>query len=57
VIGPTATRTDALTKSIFIMGAEEGIAFINGIEDVDAIVVKPDGKVLYSRGLASPAGD
>jgi FAD:protein FMN transferase len=54
VIGPTATRTDALTKSIFIMGAEEGIAFVNGIEDVDAVVVKPDGKVLYSRGLAPP---
>ncbi|MGQ0835816.1 MAG: FAD:protein FMN transferase [Gammaproteobacteria bacterium] len=54
VIGPTATRTDALTKSIFIMGAEEGIAFINGIEDVDAVVVKPDGKVLYSRGLEAP---
>jgi len=56
VIGPTATRTDALTKSIFIMGAEEGIAFIDGIEDVDAVVVKPDGKVLYSRGLEAPAG-
>lgn len=56
VIGPTATRTDALTKSIFIMGAEEGIAFINSIEDVDAVVVKPDGKVLYSRGLEPPGG-
>jgi FAD:protein FMN transferase len=56
VIGPTATRTDALTKSIFIMGAEEGIAFINGIADVDAVVVKPDGKVLYSRGLQPPEG-
>jgi FAD:protein FMN transferase len=56
VIGPTATRTDALTKSIFIMGAEEGIDFINRIDDVDAVVVKPDGKVLYSRGLAPPAG-
>jgi FAD:protein FMN transferase len=55
VIGPTATRTDALTKSIFVMGAEEGMAFINGIEDVDAVVVKPDGKVLYSRGLEEPA--
>lgn len=54
VIGPTAMRTDALTKSIFIMGAEEGIAFIDGLEDVDAIAVKPDGKVLYSKGLAPP---
>jgi FAD:protein FMN transferase len=55
VIGPTATRTDALTKSIFIMGAEDGIAFIDTLEDVDAIAVTPDGHVLYSAGLAPPA--
>jgi FAD:protein FMN transferase len=54
IIGPTATRTDALTKSIFIMGAEEGIALIDSLGDVDAIVVKPDGKVLYSAGLVTP---
>ena len=57
VIGPTATRTDALTKSIFIMGAEEGIEFINGIEDVDAVAVTPDGRVLYSKGLEPPGKD
>jgi thiamine biosynthesis lipoprotein len=54
VIGPNATRTDALTKSIFIMGAEDGIALIESLGDVDAVVVKPDGKVLYSAGLAPP---
>jgi FAD:protein FMN transferase len=55
VIAPTATRTDALTKSVFIMGAEEGIAFINTLPDVDAVAVAPDGKVHYSNGLAPPA--
>jgi thiamine biosynthesis lipoprotein len=55
VIAPTATRTDALTKSVFIMGAEEGIAFINTLPDVDAVAVSPDGKVHYSKGLAPPA--
>jgi thiamine biosynthesis lipoprotein len=54
VISGTATRTDALTKSVFIMGAEEGIAFINTLPDVDAVAVAPDGKVSYSRGLAPP---
>ncbi len=54
VISGTATRTDALTKSVFIMGAEEGIAFINTLPDVDAVAVAPDGKVTYSRGLAPP---
>jgi thiamine biosynthesis lipoprotein len=54
IIGPNATRTDALTKSVFVMGAEEGIAFINTVTDVDAVAVAPDGKVYYSKGLAPP---
>jgi thiamine biosynthesis lipoprotein len=54
VIAPTATRTDALTKSVFVMGAEDGIRFIDTLDDVDAIAVTPDGKVVYSKGLAPP---
>ncbi|HUK02553.1 MAG TPA: FAD:protein FMN transferase [Steroidobacteraceae bacterium] len=54
IIGPYATRTDALTKSVFVMGAKEGIAFINTIKDVDAIAITPDGKVWYSQGLEPP---
>jgi thiamine biosynthesis lipoprotein len=54
VITDTATRSDALTKSVFIMGAEAGIAFINTLPDVDAIAIDPSGKVHYSRGLAPP---
>jgi FAD:protein FMN transferase len=54
VIAPTATRTDALTKSVFIMGAQAGIEFINTLPDVDAVAVAPDGKVYYSKGLAPP---
>ena len=50
VISGNATRTDALTKSVFIMGPEEGIAFINTLTDVDAVAVAPDGKVFYSKG-------
>ena len=54
IIAPTATRTDALTKSVFVLGAADGIAFIDTLEDVDAIAVTPEGKVLYSKGLAPP---
>jgi FAD:protein FMN transferase len=55
IISGTATRTDALTKSVFIMGPEEGIKFIDTLADVDAVAVAPDGKVFYSKGLAPPA--
>lgn len=54
LIGPTALRTDALTKSIFVLGPEEGLALIETLGDVDAVVVTPAGKVLYSQGLAPP---
>ena len=55
IISGNATRTDALTKSVFIMGPEEGIAFIDTLPDVDAVAVSPEGKVFYSKGLAAPA--
>jgi len=57
IIGPYATRTDALTKSVFVMGAKEGIDFINTLPDVDAVAITPDKKVWYSKGLAPPDKD
>jgi FAD:protein FMN transferase len=55
IIGPYATRTDALTKSVFVMGAKAGIEFINTLSDIDAVAVTPDRKVWYSKGLENPA--
>jgi thiamine biosynthesis lipoprotein len=54
VIGPDATTTDGLSTSVFVMGPERGIALIERLGDVDAVIVKNDGKVLYSSGLAPP---
>jgi FAD:protein FMN transferase len=54
IIGPYATRTDALTKSVFVMGVAEGIAFINGLSGIDAVAITPDRKVWYSKGLEKP---
>jgi thiamine biosynthesis lipoprotein len=54
VIASTATRTDGLTKTVFILGPREGLAFINGLDDADAIIIAADGKVSYSNGLAPP---
>jgi FAD:protein FMN transferase len=54
IIGPYATRTDALTKSVFVMGVKEGIEFINTLPDIDAVAVTPDRKIWYSKGLEKP---
>ena len=54
IIGPTATRTDGLSKTAFVLGPEKAIEIYNRLDDIDAVLVTPDGKVLYTKGLAPP---
>ena len=51
VIAPTATRTDGLSKTAFVLGPDEAIRIYNGLPDVDAILVALDGRILYTKGL------
>lgn len=55
VIGPDATSTDALSTTVFILGAEKGLKLINTMDDMDAIIIDPKGVVHYSSGLENPA--
>jgi thiamine biosynthesis lipoprotein len=55
VIGPDATSTDALSTSIFILGAKKGLELINSLDNMDAIIIDSTGVVFYSSGLESPA--
>jgi FAD:protein FMN transferase len=54
IIASNATRTDGLSKTVFILGPKDGIDFINTLPDADAIVIAADGKVSYSKGLQPP---
>lgn len=54
ILASTATRTDGLSKTAFVLGAEKAIEIYNRLEDVDAILVTPEGKVLYTKGLEAP---
>jgi FAD:protein FMN transferase len=54
VIAPSSTLAEGLTKSVFILGPEKGLALVERQEDVDAVVVTAEGRVLYSEGLAPP---
>jgi thiamine biosynthesis lipoprotein len=54
IIGPTATRTDGLSKTAFVLGPERALEIYNKLEDIDAILVTPDGRVLYTKGLQAP---
>ncbi|HTV96837.1 MAG TPA: FAD:protein FMN transferase [Steroidobacteraceae bacterium] len=51
VIGPYATRTDGLSKTAFVLGADQALAIYNRLPDIDAIIVKPDGTIVYSNGM------
>jgi thiamine biosynthesis lipoprotein len=58
VIGPYATRTDGLSKTAFVLGPEKAMEIYNRIDDIDAIIVKLDGTVIYSKGIEpAHAGD
>jgi FAD:protein FMN transferase len=57
VIGPYATRTDGLSKTAFVLGPDAALEIYNKLDDIDAIIVKLDGTVVYSKGMqkAPPA--
>jgi len=57
VIGPDATMTDALSTSVFILGAQKGIALINRLPEFDAVVIDAQGQLHYSDGLMPPAAE
>src|ERR1700722_14347778 len=55
IIGPTATQTDGMSKTAFVLGAEKDLAIINRMPEYDAVYVNPCGKVSVSNGLRPPA--
>ncbi|HEV7611290.1 MAG TPA: FAD:protein FMN transferase [Steroidobacteraceae bacterium] len=56
IIGPNATRTDGLSKTAFVLGPEKAMEIYNRIDDIDAIIVTLDGKVIYSKGIEPAPG-
>ncbi len=53
ILAPDATTSDALSTSVFVLGPEKGLALINRIDSVDAIIVGPQGKIHLSSGLTA----
>ena len=54
VTGPNAMTTDALSTTIFILGAAKGLALIESLEGIDAIIIDSAGKLHYSSGFEPP---
>ena len=51
VVGGDSTTMDALSTSVFVMGVEKGMALVERLSDVEAVIVDANGKMYYSAGL------
>jgi len=52
VLGPDATRTDAMSTTLFVMGLERGMAFIEQQAEFEAIFISSEHQLYFSSGLA-----
>lgn len=51
VVTATATLAEGLSKGVFILGPERGMALIERLPDAEAVIVTEDNRVLVSSGL------
>jgi len=56
IIAPDGLTSEGLSKAVFILGPEQGIALIERQKDVDAVIVDASGNLHYSSGLRQGAG-
>src|ERR1700676_2115210 len=54
ILAPTATQTDGMSKTAFVLGPQKALEIINRMPEYDAVFVCPDGRVVYSNGLRPP---
>jgi len=56
IIAPTATQTDGMSKTAFVLGPQKTLVIISRMPQYDAVFIDPRGRVIYSNGLAPPPG-
>ncbi len=54
VLADDGLTTEALSKSVFVLGVEKGLRLIQSQRGVDAVVVDASGALHYSSGLLAP---
>lgn len=57
ILADDSTTADALSTGVFVMGREKGLALVNRLPGISAIIIDDSGRVHYSDDLmpASPA--
>lgn len=51
IITNNSMQADAYSTSVFCMGLEEGVRFVEGLEDVEAVFVTDDKEIYITSGL------
>jgi len=54
VTGSDALTTDVLSTTLFILGAVKGLALIETLDGIEAIIIDSAGKIHYSSGFVPP---
>ena len=53
VVAPDGLTSEALSKTVFVLGVERGLRIVESMPDVDAVVVDAAGKLHFSAGLVA----
>ncbi len=56
ILGADATTTDALSTSVFVLGRAAGLALIDRLEGIDAILVDGAGEMYLSASISQMKG-
>jgi thiamine biosynthesis lipoprotein len=51
IVAPDGLTSEALSKTVFVLGAARGLRLVESLPGVDAVVVDADGRLQYSSGL------
>jgi thiamine biosynthesis lipoprotein len=54
ILAPDGLTAEALSKSVFVLGVEQGLRLVESQPDVDAVVVDAQGALHCSSGLLAP---
>ncbi len=53
IVSENSMMADALSTSVFLLGAEKGLELLNGADNTEGILITKDRKVLITPGLKS----
>nr|WP_238942397.1 FAD:protein FMN transferase [Marinobacter sediminum] len=57
ILGTDALTTDGLSTAVFVLGPEQGLAMVNRLPGIDAIIIDEERRMHYSEGLQPPEPD